>query len=157
MTQDKSQPDSEMLVRQYTGTNPSSRQEGCDRITSVEVFAIADFVDWLHSLYAVSAMRQKDETPHKAQPDFASDFFDNHAWAAGTMGDLLTFLVDGGSKDMAIYRILADEPEGPDGHYIRRMEVLLVPAQRMTEIMQREGCDSASLKLRLCLEAGLAK
>ena len=92
-------------------------------------------------------------TPESA----ASDFFDNHAWAAGTLGDLLAFLVDGGSHDMAIYRILADEPEGPDGQYIRRMEVLLVPAHRMTEIMQREGCDSASLKLRLCLQAGLAK
>ena len=96
-------------------------------------------------------------TQDKAQPDPASDFFDNHAWAAGTMGDLLSFLVDGGSNDMAIYRLLNDEPAGPDGQYIRRMEVLLVPAQRMTEIMRREGCNSASLKLRLCLEAGLAK
>ncbi len=123
MTQDKAQPDTATLVMQYTGTNPSSRQEGCDRITSVEVIAIADFIDWLRSSYTVSAMRQKDETPHKAQPvEFASnsDFFDNHAWAAGTMGDLLTFLVDGGQKDMAIYRLLADEPTAPDGQYTER-------------------------------------
>ena len=96
-------------------------------------------------------------TQNQAQSDSASDFFDNHAWAAGTLGDLLALLVDSGGSDMTIYRIMADEPAGPDGQYIRRMEVLLVPAQRMTEIMQREGCDSASLKFRLCLQAGLAK
>lgn len=56
--------DAETILRGYIKTVPDSRQEGCDAITSVEVFAIADFLYWLLENYNTSEKPAQEKEHH---------------------------------------------------------------------------------------------
>ena len=87
----------------------------------------------------------------------ADAFFNEHQFAAGLRGDFLRLVVDGGD-DVCVYRIVEDFGAHPDGSYVRRIELFLVPVNHIVEFLAKHPeVRMISRSLEHAIEIGVAK
>ena len=77
---------------------------------------------------------------------------DDGRWYAGTLGHLVSLLIDE-QDTAALFRVVEDEPV-EDGVFVRRLEVVLVPDGHVLEQMHRHGVERAHKTLAALMSAG---
>jgi hypothetical protein len=53
--------------------------------------------------------------------------FDDGNWYAASLGEFIGMMVDCGQDPAVKFRVIEDLPPSPQGHFIRRLEVVMLP------------------------------
>lgn len=80
--------------------------------------------------------------------------FDDGKWYAGTLGHLVSLLVDLGDV-AAVFRVLEDGKEDEQGRFVRRWEVVTVPDGMVVDVLNETGVEGVHKTLTVMLAEGV--
>jgi len=87
------------------------------------------------------------DAPRQSENDFALDengvAFDDGQWCASTLGHLVSLLIDAGTDDAVLFRVLGDGPSLESGAFARRWEIVVVPNGLVLAMMRQYGVEHA--------------
>ena len=89
------------------------------------------------------------------KPQENTFWMDSGEWAAMTMGEFVSLLVDGGS-DAVFARVTENEPS-ENGSWTMHLDVVLVPHDRVRAFAENVGCTKYHEVLSLAMRRGLVK
>ena len=81
--------------------------------------------------------------------------YDDGQWCASTLGHFVSLLIDAGTDDAVLFRVLGDGPSLESGAFARRWEIVVVPNGLVLAMVRQYGVDrvhkvlSAYLRQRL--------